>query len=504
MWFAFLPTDRLARARPEVTTSPWVLLDKDRGALRLSAVNAEALALGLSPGLTWADAQAQVPHATGEPHDPAGDAALLERLLSAFGRFSPMVALDLPHGLVLDVTGCAHLFGGEMGLLQAVQRLCERLGLQVRLAIARTPQAARAQARFGPGGIIAPGQDRSRIRALPIAALELSERDATALKRAGLYTLADVDERPRAALAARFGKGFPARLDRLLGCEDARISPFRPAAPVRADRILAEPVQDDEPLHQVIADLLADVEHQLETRRQGGRHFLLSLFRVDGHVRRIGVGTARPERQPERIHRLFRERLGVLDNPVDPGFGFDHLRLEVEQLEALLPDQTRLDAAPDREAQMSSLIDRLSARLGPQAVLRVHPVASHLPERACRLRSAGLQEPEPPAWPGVDPHSPPLRPLQLFDPPQPIETLAELPDSPPRRFRWRRVMHEVVSAEGPERIESEWWHRPDGGRGRVRDYYRVEDAEGRRFWLFRAGHYGDEPGPRWYVHGLFA
>ncbi len=464
-------------------------------------MNPEALALGLLPGLAWADAQAQCPEAAGEPNDVGGDAAWLDDLLATFGRFSPMTALDPPHGLVLDITGCAHLFGGELGLTKMVQNLCDRLGLQVRLAVARTPQAARAFARYGSGGIISDGQDRDYMRPLPVAALELPERDVTSLKRAGLYTLGAVDDRPRQALAARFGVGFPARLDRLMGLEDSRITPVRPPAPIRADRILAEPIQNDEPLHQVIADLLTDIESQLETRGQGGQAFTLSLFRLDGHVRRIVVGTSQPERRVSIIHRLVRERLGALDNPVDPGFGLDHLRIEAGRLERLRPEQVAFDAAPDPKAQMSGLIDQLTARLGPEAVLCIQPVASHLPERAFRFSASRMREREASAWPETDPASPPLRPLQLFDPPQPIETLAELPDSPPRRFRWRRVVHEVVSAEGPERIEGEWWRK---GGGRVRDYYRVEDTQGHRFWLFRAGHYGDALGPRWYVHGLFA
>jgi len=494
-----LPVDRLASVRPD---GPFALTDKTANALRLTTVDSEALGLGLAPGMTLADARAQVPHLEAWPHEAAGDAALLDRTLDAFGRFSPMAALDPPQGLVLDVTGCAHLFGGEAGLMKAAARLSERLGLQSRLALARTPQTARALARFGQGGIVSEGDDRTTARRLPVAALELASAETQALRRAGLKTLGDVDDRPRAALAARFGADISSRLDRVLGLEDARITPVRPPAPVMADRVLMEPLISTEPLEAVIADLLADTEKALETRRSGARGFRLTVFRVDGQSRRIGLGVARPTREAGNILRLFRERLAALSTPLDPGFGIDQLRMEALHLQRMDPVQTAIDEQDQRAEALDALIDRLTARLGPEAVTWVRPADSHLPEKASRRVCASRPEADDGVrWPDLDPDSPPLRPLHLFDPPQPVEVISPVPDGPPARFKWRRVTHHIALAEGPERIEGEWWRR-DGGR--VRDYYRVEDETGRRFWLFRAGHFGDEPAPRWYVHGLFA
>ncbi len=453
--------------------------------------------------MTLADARAQVPELEAWPHDPAADRAFLDHLVEAFGRFSPMVAGDDPHGLMLDVTGCAHLFGGEAGLMRTASLLAERLGLDARCALARTPQAARALARFGPPGeVVAEGGDRVAVRRLPVAALELTAADTQALRRAGLKTIGEVDDRPRAALAARFGPTFPTRLDRILGLEDVRITPVRAPAPVVADRLLMEPLTTTEPLETVIADLLAEVEVELQTRLSGARRFCLTVFRVDGHARRIGLGVARPTRDVPAVARLFRERLAALTAPLDPGFGIDHLRMEALDLQRLAPVQVDLDTTAGDAGALDALIDRLAARLGSEAVSRLRPSNSHLPERASRRISAvhcagkdvGL-------WPERDPQSPPLRPLHLFDPPQPVEVMSPVPDGPPVRFKWRRVTHRVVNAEGPERIEGEWWRRKGG---RVRDYYRVEDEEGRRFWLFRAGYFGDLPPPRWYMHGLFA
>lgn len=499
VWFPFLPIDRRASERPD---GPFVLVEKSANALRLTAVDSQAQALGLTPGTALADARAQVPHLDAWPHDEGGDAELLDRALDAFGRFSPMAALDQPHGLVLDVTGCAHLFGGEDGLARAAVAGAQRLGLQARFALARTPQTARALARFGAGGVIAEGEDRAVARRLPVAALELPPPDTQALRRAGLKTLGDVDDRPRAALAARFGADFSSRLDRILGLEDARITPVRPPAPVVADRVLIEPLITTEPLETVIVDLLAETERALEARRSGARGFRLTVFRVDGLSRRIGLGVARPVRDAGSLARLFRERLAALVTPLDPGFGIDQLRMEALDLEPLDPVQTAIDDRDRRIEALDALIDRLTARLGPEAVTWIRPVESHLPEKASRLVSASRPEKDDGArWPDPEPGAPPLRPLHLFDPPQPVEVVSPVPDGPPARFKWRRVTHRVELAEGPERIEGEWWRR---GGGRVRDYYRVEDETGRRFWLFRAGHFGDEPAPRWYVHGLFA
>ena len=500
IWFPFLPIDRLGAARPE---GPFALTDRSGNALRLVSVDARGCELGLVPGLSLADAHARVPGLVVWPHDTSADGAFLDQLVRAFGRFTPMVARDDPCGLMLDVTGCAHLFGGEAGLMTAVGSLCGRLGLQSSCALARTPQGARALSRFGrPGTVVAAGEDRAVLRRLPVTALELPPGEEQALRRAGLKTLGDVDHRPRASMAARFGQDFSTRLDRILGLEDARITPVRAPAPVIADRMLVEPLITTEPLETVLGDLLADVAARLEARLSGARRFRLTIFRIDGQVRQVGLSVARPTRDVRSLQRLFRERLAALTTPVDPGFGIDHLRLEARHLHRLDPVQVDLDATSNGGEALDGLIDRLAVRLGPEAIRRVRPGNSHLPERASQWTPA--LQPEATdgfPWPEREPRSPPLRPLHLFDPPQPIEAIALAPDSPPARFRWRRIDHRVTRAEGPERIEAEWWRRPGH---RVRDYYRVEDEEGRRFWLFRAGSYGADPPPRWYVHGLFA
>jgi protein ImuB len=490
-----LPSDR---RRLDVSTEAFGLVERNQNALRLSAVSPAAAArLGLTAGLALADARARVPDLVCLPADPDGDAALLRQVLTDFSRFTPMAATDGPDGLILDVTGCAHLFSGEAGLVDQAMARAGRFGLEVRAAMAGTPQAARALVRFGPGGITPEGQDRMAVRDLPVEALELAEADLQALRRAGLKTVGAVDDRPRAALAARFGKAAAWKIDRVLGLEDIRITPFRPPDPCVVDRVLMEPISTDDDILRVLDDLLGEVAARLERAGQGGRAFQAGFFRVDGQVRRVTVQAGRATRDGPVVLRLFRETLAALTTPLDPGFGFDQVRLSVVQTESLAATQIDLDRRPDRSADLDGLVDRLSARLGPEAVLRLQPRDTHLPEWAMRLVAANLSHPH---RDDDREETVPPRPLHLFDPPQPVEALAGLPDSPPRRFRWRRVQHEVVRAEGPERIAGEWWRKAEP----TRDYYRVEDAAGRRFWLFRQGLYGDLAQPRWFIHGLFA
>jgi protein ImuB len=513
VWLPWLPSDRLRRQETALKTSdrigaaappepvpPVVFVEKVKGALRLAAVDPAAAQIGLTSGLTLADARARTPALRTVAHRPEADAALLARLMEDFGRFSPMIAEDAPQGLMLDVTGCSHLFGGEAGLMQAVQARAGRAGFKIRCALAGTPQAARALARFGQGGLFEPGQDRTAVRRLPVAALELSDKDEQALRRAGLKRLADLDDRPRAPLAARFGADFPARLARVLGDENMRITPHRPPAPIVVDRVFFEPVSAPEDVERVLSDLLVETVGRLEQAGQGGRAFEAGFYRVDGQVRHIVVRTGQATRDVTAVARLFRERMGALSNPVDPGFGFDQMRMAVPWTQVLSPTQHGLERETPGEEAFSRLIDRLTARLGPDAVQQFEPFASHIPERAARLVPASAR-PGGEVWPDLDPDDPPLRPLQMFDPPQPVETLAEVPDGSPLRFRWRRVLHEVVGSEGPERIGGEWWRAPNQ---KTRDYYRVEDRQGRRFWLFRQGLYGETPEPRWFIHGLFA
>ncbi len=510
----FLATDRWRRQRASAAPDdvPFALVETVRNALRLAAVDRRAARLGLAPGLALADARARVPDLAVADADPAADRAFLERLAGLCDRWTPLVALapadgpapgPAPDGLVLDITGCAHLFGGEAALRDAAAARLAGLGLGVRAAVAGTPEAARALARFGRVALTPPGRDAAATRRLPVAALEAGTETTVALTRAGLATLGDLADRPSAALAARFGADLPRRLARVLGCEDRRIVPLRPPPACLVERHFPEPLQRADGIEAVLDGLLAEAARLLEGRGQGGRAFEAGLFHTDGRVRRLLVETGRPTRDGGAVLRLFHERIATLADPIDPGYGFDVIRLAVPVAEPLPPAAPDLDGRAAGEEAVADLVDRLATRLGPGRVLRMVARDSHHPDREAALVPAGAAAPGP-GWRRAEADEPPARPLQVFDPPQPIETLAEVPDGPPLRFRWRRVLHQIARAEGPERIAPEWWR--DGSEAPTRDYYRVEDSEGRRFWVFREGLYGSGDGgrPRWFLHGLFA
>lgn len=468
-----------------------VFTEKHANAMRLTALSPRAQAIGLTVGLTLADARAREPGIAAVDRDHAAEARLLGRLLAGLVRYTPMAAAEPPDGLMLDITGCTHFYRGEMGLRADVDRRLAAARVIARTAIGHTPQAARALARFGGRNLMA----------LPVAALEAPPEVELALRRAGLKTIADLAGRPRGPLAARFGD-LPLRLARLLGEEDKRITPHRVPPPVAAVRRFAEPVARTEHALAVLAELVAEAGAELERRGQGGRRFEARFFRSDGAIAALAVETGRPARDPAILDRLFRERLEALSDPLDPGFGYDLIRLDVPRAEPMGVTQPGLDA-PVEEAKedMVALVDRLSARMGRRRLSRAQPHASHIPERAVAPLPP---EAAPAAWGATEPGEPPLRPLLLFDPPQPVEVVAGTPDGPPKRFTWRRTAYQVATAEGPERIAPEWWRRLTST-GRTRDYYRIEDGAGHRFWLFRSGLFGDEGDPpRWYIHGRFA
>lgn len=496
-----LPWMPSERARRDGTAPPdgipFALVEKQRGAMRIAAPDRHAARLGLEPGMMLADARGRVPELAAIPHDPAADAALLDRLARLCGDYSPSVEIDPPRGVMLDVTGCAHLLGGETALRAALAARVEALGFTVRAAFAGTPDAARALARFG-------GAD---IRALPIEALAAEPGIPGALRRAGFRTIADIAALPSAPIAARFGAETVRLLDRLLGREDPHIVPLRRQTPVGVEMRFAEPVARTQDMLDAVEALVEQAAARLAERGEGGRAFALRLHRSDGLVAPLLIETGAPTRDPALVLRLLRERIDSLADPLDPGFGYDSIDLVVPETENLPERQPGLEepAKATREG-IGPLLDRLAVRHGRASVLRFSGADSHMPERAGHLAPAAAAPPSR-GWPAPEPGEPPLRPLLLLDPPQPVEVLAAVPDGPPRRFLWHGSAHHVVRQEGPERIAPEWWRRMGGyaDPGLSRDYYRVEDEEGHRFWLFRHGLYGRETGtPRWYVHGLFA
>jgi protein ImuB len=470
----------------------------------LYAVDARAARLKLNPGMPLASARAMVRELTIVEADEAADAKLLNGIADWCDRFTPFVARDGLNGLLLDITGVTHLFGGEAAMLAQVRTAIARQGFTVRGALAGTAAAARALARYADGTIAAPGDEAKATALLPVAALDLAPPDTLALRRAGLKTIAQVAGRTRGELTARFGKAMVFQLDRALGLGEQPISPRRILPDYRAEHRFAEPVTAEDFIAESLAGLAGALCAVLEERGQGARVLEASFFRTDGIVRHLRVETARPLREARTIARLFRTRLDSLRDPLDPGFGFDLIRLGALHAERLAPESIGLEAKPDDDKEIAFLIDRLAARFGAHRILVFQPQDTYIPEAAGVAVPAQHADGTKLRWEQRQAGEAPRRPLRMFERPEPVDdAIAQVPDGPPIRFRWRRVMHAVRLAEGPERIAMEWWRH--GTQMPTRDYFRVEDEEGRRFWLYRDGLYGRETSaPKWFVHGLFA
>jgi protein ImuB len=502
---------------PEQT--PLVIVHPVKNALALAAVNDAAARLGLTVGMALADARAMYPALTVLDAELEADQRLLAAVADWCDRYTPLIGLDPPDGLMLDITGCAHLFGGEAALGRDIVRQLAQQGLAACAGIADTAGCAWAVARYGDSPlIIAPsGNTREVLLPLPLAALRILPDVQDALAQVGLKRIADVIDRPRAPLAARFGEDFIRRLDQALGRQDAPITPRLPVPACVAERRFAEPILLEADVLGTIEGLAHELGRILERRGEGARRLQVALFRTDGRVERAEVGTGAPLRDPGRIRALFVERIAAAGDMADPGFGFDVIRLAALATERCEPMQTGL-AAPDHAADLAHLIDRLGARFGLRRITRPVPQDTHIPEfavaavpaaedRGRRTDDGGRRKKDYPSsivCPlSSDSLSPP-RPLRLLTRPEPIEAIAEVPDGPPVRFRWRHVLHQVAHAEGPERIAMEWW-RDRNGRALTRDYFRIESEAGMRAWLYREGLYGEErAAPRWFLHGLFA
>ena len=479
---------------------PLLLSRRTGNRLLVSAASPEARALGLHPGMAVSQVRALVPGLDIREDDPAADADVLQRLaLFAARRWTPRAAVSPSDGLFLDLSGVAHLFGGEDMMCRRIVAFCARAGFAARIAVAGTPGAAHALARFGPGMLCPVNGEPEALAPLPLAALRVEEPVLAAARRLGLETIGDLLPLPRGPLQRRFGKTLLARLDQALGRSGEAIEPVVPEDAPCAILRFAEPIATAEAIEQALGLLLSSLIATLREQGLAARTLALLCDRVDGKVERIAIGTARATRDAPHLLRL----LGMKIEKIEPGFGLDSMRLvagRVEPLSAEQPSlrgaQRRSSARNDEEVDLAMLVDRLAGRLGPRSLYRATAVESDVPERSV-ARTGPLDTAVPwPKWP---------RPVRLLSPPERVENVvALLPDLPPRRFTWRGRAYRVARADGPERIHGEWWKRTAEAEG-VRDYFQVEDEEGGRFWLYRRGDGVDQRTGdlSWYLHGVF-
>ena len=522
LWLPDWPLDRLRRTRramksgtgkPHVAApkprQPFVLLESGAAGLNVVAANAPARAQGITFGLKFTDARARLPSLASEDIDRAADAAALTTLAKWMIRYTPLIALDGIDGLMLETTGCAHLHGGEAEMAARMTARLSEDGITHTIGLAGTPGAASALARgaqiSGPN-ILPNGDEQAGLADLPVTALRLSSEATALLRRFGLTRIGQLYGIDRKALARRFRSVRHAdavllRLDQALGLRVEPLDPLRPAPAYSARLPCPEPIASTdgvlEGLRRVTDTLCAD----LAALGQGARLFAFHAFRSDGTASSIEVSAARPVRSARHILRLFHEKIDA----IDPGFGIDLLLIQARRTgpmtETAMALSGDLATSDTDEIALSALADRISAKLGETAITLHQPAHSHVPERReRRIIYDGKLAPPIAHQPSMGP-----RPLRLLDPPEPVTVLAEVPDGPPLSFVWRRIPRKVARADGPERIAPEWWKLEEKG-ARARDYYRVEDQSGRRYWLYRDGLYDDGRGgpPIWHVHGLFA
>lgn len=429
--------------------------------------------------------------------DPIADTQALERLaLWALQRYAPIVAADPPDGLVIDTTGADHLHGGEELMLSGMVNRFFVSGITARAAVADTWGAAHACARFlaNPTFIVPSGAQADVMRDLPIAALRLDPDIVDALRVLGFKTIGDVASQPRAPLTLRFGPELGRRLDQAAGNIAEPIDPLRTPELIEVRRAFGEPIGAAETIARYTAKLVERLVGLLEEQGLGARRIDLLFHRVDSTYQAIRAGTAKPVRDVKRLTRLLTDRI----NTVDPGFGIEIMSLTATHVEPLVARQVISSLIEEPEADVSSLIDILGNRIGERRLYRVAPVASDVPERSV-ARIAPMLPDDGETWPD---HWP--RPTRLLPYPEPIETIALLPDHPPVSFTWRGVRRRVRRADGPERVFGEWWKR-DAELAAVRDYFQVEDDAGERYWIFRSGdgEHNETGSQRWFLHGVF-
>ena len=532
IWLPRLAIERWAKSNDYPPDAPVVLTVEGTHGLIIHAVTKAAAECGARPGARLTDARALDPALVAVPADPEGDTVLVEKLARWAGRWSPLVEVD-GDGLRLDVTGVAHLFGGERRLVRDVRRRFAQIGFSTQIAIAPTAAAAWALAHYqplsplrekeGPAAKRWEGEGAARFIHVPlpaspgsrpgsapspaggeglleqlsplhISALRLDPDTVLTLERLGLKTIGALLSVPRLALARRFrgAEDVVDALDRALGRRPEPLTAALADPPPRALLKLEEPATHPEAASQALERLIPALVRALEQRRLGARKLSLTGYRVDGSVGMASVATAIPSREPKHLQRLLADKAATLN----PEFGFDAFALQADWTEDLGAAQESLVEEPSGERELARLVDRLTVKLGPRAVRRPQAEESHLPERASGWVAAIAFSHSPLAGEG-------LRPQRLLDRPEAIDVIYATPEGMPRRFVWRRAVHDIARAEGPERIAPEWWRQPSSAR--LRDYYHVEDSDGRRYWIYREGLIGDGRGglPAWFIHGLF-
>ena len=491
IWFRYLLTDWHTLRRPELKNIPFVVATPDHGRMMISAMNPVAQSLGLDIGMVVADARAIIPSLEVFDNKEGRNNKLLKGLAEWAIRYTPFVAIDPPDGLILDVSGCPHLWGGEDAYLNDITMRLKNLGYEIRTAIADTIGTTWAVGRYGECKIVPTGGQFNAILPLPPISLRLEIEIVQRLMKLGLRQVKDFIAMPRPALLRRFGPQLIQRLNQALGYEEEMIEPIYPVEPWQERLPCLEPIVNATGIEIAVKQLLDTMCGRLALEQKGLRIAILKCYRVDGKIEMIDIGTNRPSHNSRHLFKLFDIKL----SNIEPALGIELFVLEAPKVEDVFPTQEKLweNTSGLNDYGLSELLDRLAGKFGSNRIHRFLPDEHYWPERS--FRNATLQEKTTTEWKLDRP-----RPIQLLPIPEVIEVTAPIPDYPPMLFRYKGKLHKVSKADGPERIEQEWWLQ----QGQHRDYYYVEDEKGSRYWIFRLGHYDADKPYQWFVHGFFA
>ncbi|MFT3701335.1 MAG: DNA polymerase Y family protein [Agriterribacter sp.] len=492
IWFRYLKTDWFSLQNPELKKIPLALRIPDHGRMIVSAANAVAQAQGITTGITVADARAITPKIQVLDDKPEIWNRLLTRIAAWCIRFSPVVAIDPPDGLLLDVSGCTHLWGGDKPYLTELYKRFKSRGYDIRLAIADTPAAAWAVARFGKDSlIIAKGQSLDALLALPPEALRLEAATVERLYKLGLRTVQQFIHMPAQTLRRRFGSACILRINQALGVEEEMLQPVVPIPDYQERLPCLELIATATGIAIALEKLLATMCARLQREQKGLKKLCFKGYRVDGKMEQVDIATNSPSHHAKHLFKLFEIKLPN----IEPDLGIELFVLEASGIAEHVAKQEYLwgGAGGLHDIRIAEMIDRMAGRVGIQNITRYLPAEHYWPERSMQ-QAKMLEEQITTAWPTTKP-----RPVQLLSQPEPITVTAPVPDYPPMSFRYKGILHTIAKADGPERIEQEWWLQ----QGQHRDYYAVEDKEGRRYWIFRLGHYDDKT-YQWFIHGFFA
>jgi protein ImuB len=493
IWFPHLKTDWYNLRHPDLYQKSFVLASHSHGRMVIVAANKIALAQGVAVNMVVADARAIMPSLLVFDDKPELSTKLLKGLAEWCIRFAPFCAMDEPDGLILDISGCAHLYGGEKPCLDDVLFRLTGFGYKVSGAIADTIGAAWAMARFGSGStVVEVNLQTEAMLPLPPAALRVEPAVLDRLHKLGLRQVKNFIGMPRSALRRRFGAVLIQRLDQVLGHEEEAIEPVLPVEPYEERLPCMEPIVSATGIAIALQQLLDSMCQRLQREQKGIRVVAFKGYRLDGKIERVEIGTNRPSNSSKHLFKLFEEKLSA----IEPALGIELFMLVATKVEVVLPLQEKFweGSCGLEDPELSQLIDRVMNKLGADTVHRYLPDEHHWPERSIKTITSMVDKPAIP-WRLNRP-----RPLQLLSIPEPIDVTAPIPDYPPMLFRYKGKLHSIKKADGPERIEQEWWVED----GQHRDYYCVEDDEGYRYWVFRLGHYESEKLYKWFIHGFFA